>query len=727
MPVNPSPRSFVIVAALGASACHRSAAPALVTDAAAAPRAAVDASQPAHGEALASAQHAAHAYGRAGDRVLVTRRGARLTVATNADAAGHRPLRGSVVDVRLDGRDAPDPLLWWRPVWIDAQRLAHPMVASEVRETRCPDGGSGVERVGTVDGVALRSVVCVDGDARFRMTTTATGLAAGAVLADEINPGTADVTVEDRDARWEGIAPTRVVTVTERGVQLRFEGSESTDAARNFVHIAGEAFPAAVTWEGRGAELVRTLEVTAPAPKPEVSTNSARLTVAAVAEGGAALPVHVMFVRAGVASVQPELLSGGRGFASDRSVYLLDGTGEVALQPGTYVVTVSHGLGWTLHSQAVTLGPRGSAVLRAVLHAVADPGWIPADLHLHSAPSPDSRVTLEERVVSLVCNGIGFAVATDHNRITDLAPVVRTMGLEERLTTLPGDEVTSAGAQLWGHFNAFPLPVPAATTAPEDAVPAYWGVAPAELFAATRRAGAGIVQVNHPRMAPNLGYFDLAALDAATGRAGASFADGFDAVETYNGLWLESPDRVREAVTDLVGLGRRGMRVTATGNSDSHRLVYEEAGYPRTWIRVPDGDPAALRERVITALRRGDTTVSSGPFVTLDTLSDGRDGRLRVHVRVTAPEWVPVQRVELWRDDTVVQRWTVTAPPRDGLRFEADAVIPLAPAAMVLAWADADAPLPDVVPLAAARAVGFTSPRYIDRDGDGRVIVPPRR
>ena len=49
--------------------------------------------------------------------------------------------------------------------------------------------------------------------------------------------------------------------------------------------------------------------------------------------------------------------------------------------------------------------------------------------------------------------------------------------------------------------------------------------------------------------------------------------EGFDAVEAFNGIWLETPAKIREGAIDLVGLARRGLRVTATGNSDSHRLV----------------------------------------------------------------------------------------------------------------------------------------------------------
>jgi len=758
-------------------------------------------------ETLASHRRADHAFGRTGDRELVTADGLRLTVATVPDGAGHRPLQGAILDVRRGTDDRPDPLLWWRPVWVDSERRSHPLVGATVRETRCADRSLGLAREANVDGVTLRSQLCATGRGRYRVSTTATNLPAGAALADDINPGSASVLVEGRGEAWEGTTPSRWVALAEHGTVLLFESAEAGDARRNLVHIAGETFPNAVTWLASGASSERRLTVldgdlldalarVTPADRAQVidlhappgSTielvddagavvlgplpQRARLvlplglgaslrlrdgdgivgavvplgaqpTVGArevtVVEGaratvrlsfadalGVGLPVHVMFAAVGGDEPRPVLRAPARGHASGRSVYLLGGEGEVRLAPGTYRITASRGPGWTLHESTVTFAAGEAKDVRATLRPVIEAGWIAADFHLHASPSPDSRVTLDERVASLACNGVGFAVASDHNRITDYTAAVHRQGLDAVLTTVVGDEVTSQGTPLWGHFNAFPLPAVTGTTAPEDAAPAYYGVDPQHLFAAARAAGATILQVNHPRMPPSIGYFDLTHFDAATGRADAPFAEGFDAVEAFNGIWLETPAKVREGAMDLVGLARRGMRVTATGNSDSHRLVYEEAGYPRTWVHVGEGPAETLTTRVLEALRRGDTTLSSGPFVTLETIGRVRRDEAEVRVRVTAPAWVPVERVELWRDDEVVQRWTVTTPATDGVRFEATTTVALNADAVLTAWAEADAPLPDVLPYPRARAIGFTSPRYIDRDNDGRVVVPPR-
>ncbi len=444
--------------------------------------------------------------------------------------------------------------------------------------------------------------------------------------------------------------------------------------------------------------------------------------------GDAPLPVHVLFRGLG-GTHDPEPTATAPDVAAGRSLYLRRGEADVWLAPGRYRVVATHGFTWSLDAREVTVTDGGELAFDAALRPVTDTGaWVSGDFHLHAAPSPDSALSLEARVLSLACEGVDLAVATDHNRITDYAPVARALGLADVLATLPGDELTPGG-RAWGHFNAFPL-APGGG-APDDEAPAYFDQTPTSIFAAARESGARVVQVNHPRMGPYIGYFNVANFDARTGRADATFADGFDALEAYNGLWIESPDRVREGLRDAVGLARRGMRPALTGNSDSHALLFEEAGYPRTFLRAQAGPVATRGARAIEALLRRETTVSSGPFVEV-RVGDAQPGAtvrpsrgvVRLHVRVSAPAWVPVERVEVWRDDVVVRSFPVTAAT-DGVRFERDVDVPVARDAVVTAWADAETSLPDVLPYGRARSIGFAGFVYVDADGDGRAVPPP--
>lgn len=744
--------------------------------------------------------------------------GASLVFAATADAPGHRPLRGALLDIGLGNEDRSDPLLYWRSGWRDETGKLHPLLArSVVATSECTSAASGVRIEGDADGVPLVTLICPEGGGRFHAATSvaASGvsLPAHAAMADEIHPGTAAALIDVEGSDWDGEHATSFVALAEYGIAFVLEG-EGLRATRNRPHIAAEVFTSpiavryskavamrtlhvlkgdaldaldraattrgaqrqlAVSWQGQngatlaiengtgrtlvtgrltvgerafrlpdGFGVVASVRDGAGVPAADALPISSGETVISAApaargvmflrytdEGGASLPVHV--VLRGLNGTPDPLPSAPEGsFAGGRSLYLLRGEATIWLAPGQYQVTASHGPAYTLAQTTLEVGARTQATASGTLRRVVETnGWISGDFHLHAAPSPDAPVPLEARVASLLCEGVDFAVATDHNRITDYTPYIQSSGVDAGLGTMPGVEVTSAPPPSWGHFNAFPLVI-SAQKAPEDDAPPYFDIAPADMLSATRARGARVIQVNHGRMQPSIGYFDLVHLDPRTGSADPNFSANFDAVEAYNGIYIETPDKVREGVLDLVALARRGLHPTATGNSDSHQLLYEEAGYPRTYVHAGAGG-AADREAVLAALLRGDTSVSSGPFVELTVDGEGIGSHLALgerrsvhaHVRVTAPSWVPVEQVELWRNDEVFYADPV-GPATDGVRFEKDIDVPIADDAVLLAWASAEAPLPDVVPYPHAHAIGFTGLIYVDADGDGLVTVPAR-
>jgi hypothetical protein len=83
-------------------------------------------------------------------------------------------------------------------------------------------------------------------------------------------------------------------------------------------------------------------------------------------------------------------------------------------------------------------------------------------------------VPLRDRVIALLAEGIEFAVATDHNHVTDYGPSIFELGQASRINSARGVEITTSA---WGHFNAYPFP--AAAAAPKVA-----DLTPAEIFAA---------------------------------------------------------------------------------------------------------------------------------------------------------------------------------------------------------------------------------------------------
>lgn len=757
---------------------------------------------------LESARLAPHAYGRAGDFILESKPFGALTFATSPDAPGHKPLRGALVDVGVDGGDHADPLITWRPGWRDRDGTLHVGPMDSVDEVDCQDA-QGIHLGGIVDGVRLDTSVCPF-DSGYRATTSARGLPDGATLADEANAGTALALVDGSGSRLDGDRASPFFGAWEEGVGWLVESAQMHVVGR-LVRIGEQTFPAAFMLRYPGTTVSRILRVISGDSLDvlgtvvgaerhvhvELAGRAGRVAVLdeagkALASGalplfgrdlslpsgvgaglalydedgveaghvtldasletyvreapprgeitlryidgsGAALPVHVVFRGLG-GTPDPAPLARSGAFAAGRSLYLLDGKGSLALPPGRYRVTASHGLRFTLGVTEIEVKAGDSLTVGETLRDVFPASqWTSGDFHLHAAPSPDSAVALDARVASLVAEGVELAVATDHNRVTDYEPSVDRLGVGTRIVTVVGDEITSYGKSPWGHFNLYPLPV--STDAPEAAASPYFDLDPAAIFAAAHQGGPGrILQVNHPRMEPGIGYFDLSHLDARTGSADPAFSGDFDAVEAFNGFWITNPVKVRQGAMDLVTLARRGIHVATTGNSDSHHLLYEEAGYPRTYVHTPSEPIATRQDRVMDAIRRRDTTVSSGPLVemTVDGFPIGSvvvpkaPHFVRVHVKVSAPAWVPVEHVEIWHDDTVAFQTEVTSSPKDGVRYEGDTVLAFPTDGTVLAWATASSPLPDVLPYANARATGFTGLVYVDANGDGKVEVPPK-
>ncbi len=448
-----------------------------------------------------------------------------------------------------------------------------------------------------------------------------------------------------------------------------------------------------------------------------------------VDEAGSGAPTHIV-LKGLDGTEDPTPTSSARRYASRSTLYAVDGWAEIPVRPGRYRVVGTRGPAHSLSVREVTVADGAVVEVRDVLRREVDTSrYTAGDFHLHAARSPDSTVSNEARVASLACAGIEVAVASDHNAVTDYGPAVRALGLEGALATIAGDEVTTGGPSL-GHFNVFPL-----VGAGYGAALPYYGVSAADLVRSARQAGASILQVNHARMSPGLGYFDLTSFDARTGRGGPAFDGRFDAFEAFNGMYLQEPERVREGVRDVVGLARAGLRPGVTANSDSHHLVFEEAGWPRTYVRVPPAPIATRATRVMEAVRQGFTTASSGPLVELwvddrepgeSVIRAGGARRVRARVRVSAAGWVPLDRVELWVNDRVAIRAPIANGANGangGLRFEQTFELTLARDSLVIAWASGEAPLPHVLPYPNARAMGFTAPVWVDADGDGAVRI----
>ena len=370
---------------------------------------------------------------------------------------------------------------------------------------------------------------------------------------------------------------------------------------------------------------------------------------------------------------------------------------------GPYRIFVSHGPEWTYASRRITpaAGDRETITFE-LRHAVDTTGYLATEFHQHAIGSPDSSVSYEDRLASLVTEGIEYFAATDHDFLSDYDPVIDAMGLRGVIDGEIGVESTPFA---WGHFIAWPLNVDLANPS-RGAVDWADGtlgndLLPGELMDAERAAGARIVQVNHPRGGFQ-GYFDVVqlAFDFAGhvfhGTPGALpveeqvlrqpedtdlYADGYDALEVWNGWgpkdtngdgWREMQN-LDVVMRDWLNFLAFGRMLTPVGNSDTHKLEADPAGLPRSLVRVPDDTGAGLlagvREDVIATLKGEggapvDVVVTNGPVVAVSTdggatsaigrtvapVASGAPVTFTVHVQ--APAWMALDTVEVFVNST---------------------------------------------------------------------------
>jgi hypothetical protein len=331
-------------------------------------------------------------------------------------------------------------------------------------------------------------------------------------------------------------------------------------------------------------------------------------------------------------------------------------------------------------------------------------GVLSGDFHVHSVDSPDSPVRHRDRVLGFMADGVDVLVSTDHDRIADLRPTIEELGAQGEIVNLMGVELTTSH---YGHYNSFPQvkdPNSRNGGAVDWAGGAGPGLKPAEIFAGLRAApGEQVVQVNHPSdafggikadLVRGISLGDPTALriapsepDPVTGDTGL-FSEDFTAMEVMNGLSLPKMWGYWRWWLQMIG---RGFTPTGTAVTDTHRLRRQENGTPRTYVFLPEGKDTLENfdaEAFAVAVNQHRAIGTNGPFFRVSvtgaegqvgTLGDtvaANAGRVQVRVEYDVPEWVVVNRVDVFtnlRDPILTeigQRIEDEVPPSRSIEFE---------------------------------------------------------
>lgn len=446
-------------------------------------------------------------------------------------------------------------------------------------------------------------------------------------------------------------------------------------------------------------------------------------------------------------SFGPDFRASGAGPLMD----LLEPEVKTPLPAGKYRVAATKGIEWSVDAEVVEVTSGHTKVVElAPRHVVTTPGLVSCDVHVHARPSFDSPVTPEDRVLSLIAAGIDFAVPTEHNMVGDYTPALEVQRLSKQLAHVPGVEVTTYNPR-YGHFGVFPYPT-------NGGVPPYKGATVNAVIAGARRGdNTRFVQINHPRLPQNIGYFNIINFDPRNSRSATSLAAGFDAIEVYNGYELGKRELTDRVMDDWFAILNAGRRMAATGSSDSHRIQYQWAGYPRTFVFLDPrgagdaGGPIDTKE-VVAALRRGRGFVSSGPLIDLEVFDPGgRTARpgdelayrstLLGKLRVRAAPWIDVTSIEViagvappaphgYAQGSVVSLFKSAIPTRplslgkeEGsleeasartVRFDGDISLKIPESTRwLIAVARGDRAMDDTLPFMPIQPLAFTNPIYV--------------
>jgi hypothetical protein len=409
-------------------------------------------------------------------------------------------------------------------------------------------------------------------------------------------------------------------------------------------------------------------------------------------------------------------------------VFSLSGVGVVGLPIGTYEITFSRGLEWTIATQKITMTTSGVELHAKLQHVVDTPHWVSGDFHVHAAPSSDSRVPMRDRVYEFVSDGVDMIVATDHNVVSNYQPVIADLHAEKFLASSTGDEITSGS---WGHFGAFPLPHEMETEG-HGAIPVKKKSA-TDIFNEVRKtAPTAVIDVHHPRLEKGIGYFFLGKFDDQNDRSTRKgFSFDFDAIEVLNGYQDTNRKTIDRVMQDWFALLDRGHLVTATGNSDTHHLNYNLGGYPRNYVNVPNDDPQLVTaEDVAKGVKAHHAFFTTGPIVEfrvgttdIGDLAPAPGGKAKAEITVRAAPWVSVSRVIVYVAGKPVKTGEITTHSTEVQRFHDTFDLDVPNDTYVLVRVEGDKSLSPVVGGGKDVTVfpfALTNPIFLDTNGNGK-------
>ena len=413
----------------------------------------------------------------------------------------------------------------------------------------------------------------------------------------------------------------------------------------------------------------------------------------------------------------------------DNTIYTASGTGSLQLPKGKYEFWFGKGMEYSVDVQQVEIKNNSTLFLSAYLQKELNTdGFIGGDMHLHTyTNSGHGDANLVERIISCAAEGLDWAVATDHNFITDYEPYMREAGLLGLMQTTAGNEVSSP----IGHFNTFPL---ASNSKPAESKIKNGNVLLEGIRASSKNDV--VIQINHPRWVA-ADYFNTKGLDVYFGTVAKKdeWSWDFDSYEVLNENyqlgWTTAPGNLQSVKRDWFNMQNRGIRATGIGNSDSHTVVSSIAGVPRSYMVSSTDVPSGIDEiEIAQSVKNQRVTVACG--ILPQIFVDGKNAlgedfsthkkSISLQLKVQAASWISCSKAELLRNGIVIRTFDLT---RNGNAICLDTMVNLRPSKdswYILIAHGNQAMFPMVGTLERpVMPLGFTNPVWVDADGDGKI------
>ncbi|MGC6436009.1 MAG: CehA/McbA family metallohydrolase, partial [Verrucomicrobiales bacterium] len=382
-------------------------------------------------------------------------------------------------------------------------------------------------------------------------------------------------------------------------------------------------------------------------------------------ESGASIPCKVQINGHGKTKA-PYLGPNNRAHGCIDQYHSEKGQFSVAVPKGEYRVVVTRGIEFSHFEKIVNVGSSEVIQVDAKLkRLVKTPGWVSTDYHNHSTPSGDNTCGTADRVINMAAEHLEFVPTTEHNRMFDWTPTIKSLGLEQVMSTVPGIELTGSGA----HFNAFPFkPDPKK----QDGGAPQWSKDP-RLNAITLRHFQDSdpdrwVHINHPSMQEN--FVDWNG-DGLIDGGYANLGGMLDGLESQNYLGNEilhgSPYRIDKKlgpggrvkyVREFIWLQilNQGHKVWGIAVSDAHTVHGNGTGGWRTYVKSSTDEPDKIDWReLVRNSKSGQMILTNGPYLEVSTDQEniaGADiraasGEVSLNVKVQCTDWIDIDRVQV--------------------------------------------------------------------------------